>query len=131
MDKEILWQLLIAITTAAVPVLTGFLCDLIRKGAKWLVENTKAKKYEAYITEIANAVANAVTYVNQTFVDALKEQGEFGEEEAHKAFSMAFETVVATISEDAMNFLSETYGSAETYLEAAIETTVRQEKMMG
>ena len=128
MDKEILWQLLIAITAAAVPVLTGFLCDLIRKGAKWLIENTKMAKYEAIIDEVTNAVTNAVTYVNQTYVDALKEQNAFGGEETELAFAKAYQATIETLSQDAVDFLTKTYGDISSYLEVAIETTVRQEK---
>lgn len=88
-------------------------------------------KYKAIIDEVAYAVTNAVTYVNQTYVDALKEQNAFGEEEAEQAFAKAYQATIETLGQDAVDFLTKTYGDISSYLEVAIETTVRQEKKWG
>ena len=126
---DFFWKLLAAVLTAAVPVLTGFLCDLIRKMAAEAAVNAKNERIAAIIEEIDEAVRGAVQYVNQTFVDELKKANAFDAEEAQAAFEAAFQATVETISHDAEQYIEETFGDLRRYLEVKIEKTVKDEKI--
>ena len=83
--SEFLSNLLIAVITAAVPVLTTYAVKLIKQvGASAAAKTDDAKK-QGYANEIALAVSEAVSMVSQTYVDSLKNSGEFTKEAQKKA----------------------------------------------
>ena len=129
--SDIFWKFLAAVLTAVLPIVAGFLCDLIRKLAAEAAVAAKNEKTEALITEIGDAVRSAVVYVNQTFVDELKKQDAFDEDSAKKAFETAFQVTVETISHEAETYIEETFGDLRRYLEVRIEETVRDVKKWG
>lgn len=125
---DILLEILKAMLTAAVPVLTAFLCGLIHKAAAWFGKKLKNDQTNAYMSEIRKAVISAVNYVNQTFVDALKDdpEAEFDAEQQEAAFEEAYRTAVETISDAALAYLTETFGDVRKYLTVKIEEAVRE-----
>lgn len=125
---DILWKVLEAMLTAAVPVLTAFLCGLIHKAAARLGERLKNDRTNAYRSEITKAVISAVNYVNQTFVDALKDDpnAEFDADLQEEAFEEAYKTAVETISDAALAYLTDTFGDVRKYLTVKIEEAVRE-----
>lgn len=124
---ELFWQILPAVLVAVIPILSGFLCRLLKRLADEVVQNMEDERVKALVGEIDTAVQSAVNYVNQTFVDELKKAGTFGEdpEYAEEAFRTAYETAIETISSDAMNWISETFGDVRKYLEVKIEESVQ------
>lgn len=126
-DMELFWQILPAVLTAVLPILCGFLCRLLKRLADRVTQNMKDERVKALVGEIDAAVQSAVNYVNQTFVDELKKAGTFGEdpEYAEEAFRTAYETAIETISSDAMDWISETFGDVRKYLEVKIEESVQ------
>lgn len=125
---DIFWKILAAVLTAAVPVLTGYLCDLIYRLAVEAKISAENERVDALVDEIDRAVRAAVTYVNQTFVDALKKESVFDSDAAETAFETAFRTTIETISHDAAGYIEETFGDLRNYLEVKIEEAVRDEK---
>lgn len=128
---DILHDILKTILLAAIPVLTAFLCAIIRKGMAWLAAKSKSETESAYYFEIDEAVRAAVTYVNQTFVDALKADSIFDEEQQEAAFNEAYQTAIQTISDAALDFLSVKFGDIRQYLTVKIEEAVHQSKRDG
>ena len=124
---ELFWQILPAVLVTVIPILSGFLCRLLKRLADRVVQNMKDERVKALVGEIDAAVQSAVNYVNQTFVDELKKAGTFGEdpEYAEEAFRTAYETAIETISSDAMDWISETFGDVRKYLEVKIEESVQ------
>ena len=128
---DIFYRLLAAVLIGAVPVLTGFLCDLIHRAAVKFRCEAEDERIGALVDEIDRSVAEAVCYVNQTFVDELKASGVFDEDEeyAKDAFESAFETVLKTLSEDAVGYITDFFGDLREYLTVKIESEVKREKM--
>lgn len=126
---ELFWQILPAVLVAVIPILSGFLCRLLKRLADEVVQNMEDERVKTLVGEIDTAVQSAVNYVNQTFVDELKKAGTFGEdpEYAEEAFRTAYETAIETISSDAMDWISETFGDGgvRKYLEVKIEESVQ------
>ena len=127
---EIFWKILTAVLSAAIPVLTVYLCDLIHKAAVRIRERMDSERASDYVWEIENAVTSAVKYVNQTFVDALKADPniEFDVELQEEAFEEAYKTAVETISDAALNYLFDKFGDIREYLKVKIEEAVRDNK---
>ena len=127
---EIFWKILTAVLSAAILVLTVYLCDLIHKAAVRIRERMDSERASDYVWEIENAVTSAVKYVNQTFVDALKADPnvEFDLELQEEAFEEAYKTAVETISGAALNYLFDKFGDIREYLKVKIEEAVRDNK---
>lgn len=90
---------------------------------------SRTKKAKRYIDVIVDAISIAVTSVNQTYVDSLKEAGTFDEESASVAKRLAIQKAKDLITADSKRFIEMVYGDFDKYLENAIESYVRQEKL--
>lgn len=126
--KEFLSTLLIAVVTAAVPVLTTYGIKLINKVAERAAANTDDIKKQGYIKEIADAITDAVAATNQTYVDALKKAGALTKEAQAEAMQKSLDACLASISPAARAFAEATYGDFVTYICNKIEAEVRKQK---
>lgn len=75
------------------------------------------------------AVTTAVTYVSQTYVDALKKNGKFTPENQKVALDLAVDQAKKLLTAEAKDFLSAAYGSLNDYLVSRAEAEVRRQKM--
>lgn len=125
---EVLKDILYILITAAVPVLTTYVCKFLYE--KWTEGKTKIKNEQiaATLNQVVSMVLDCVEKTNQTFVDELKKKGEFTEEAAADAFKMSKETALKMLSEDASEIILEVYGDIDVYLDTLIEATVKQLK---
>lgn len=121
-------DLLYILITAAVPVLTTYLCKFLY--AKWTESQVKIEneKVSTTLDSVVNMVLDVVESVNQTFVDELKKKGEFTEENAKEAFNKSKETALKMLSNDAADIITTVYGDVDVYLDTLIEATVKQLK---
>ena len=122
-------NLLIAVITAAVPVLTAYGVALIRKTAADVAAGTEDANAQRYITEISIAVSDAVAATSQTYVDALKNKGEFTLEAQREAAKKALASCIASLTPAARDFITEVYGDINGYLTNKIEAEVRSQKL--
>lgn len=124
------------IVSACVPVL----CLLITAGGAYLVallrretaqlqqelDNATASKY---MTMACDAVAQAVTYTAQTFVDTLKAEGVFTKDKQLEAFNKAKNKTLEILGDTAVAALGEIYGDFDTWLDTKIEQVCREIKV--
>ena len=127
--KELLFELLLAVITAAIPVLTAYALSFINKAKENAVADTDDIKQQGYIKEIANAISDAVAATSQTYVDALKQAGTFTKEAQAEAAQKALTACMASISPAATAFIEEAYGDLKAYLANKIEAEVRKQKV--
>lgn len=127
--KELLIQLMMAVITAAVPVLTAFIVKYINKVRDDVSADTENTKWQWYISEIATAINTAVSATSQTYVDALKEAGKFDLEAQKEAARRALDAALAAISPAAKEFIEQAYGDITEYLTNKIEAEVRRQKL--
>lgn len=122
--KDILYILI----TAAVPVLTTYVCKFLY--AKWTEGKIKIEneKISTTLDSVITMVLDVVESVNQTFVDELKKKGEFTEENAKEAFNKSKEIALKMLSNDAAEIITKVYGDVDVYLNTLIEATVKQLK---
>lgn len=125
---EFIKDLLYILITAAVPVLTTYVCKFLY--TKWTESkvNIKNEQIQDTLDKVTNMVLDVVQATNQTFVDSLKKNGEFTKEAAIEAFNKSKETVVKMLSDDAVTIITEVYGDIDVYLDTLIESIVKQLK---
>ena len=126
--KALLLDLLLAVITAAVPVLTTYAVGYINKAKERAIANTEDTKRQGYIKEIADAISDAVSATSQTYVDALKKNGEFTVEVQKQAAQMALAACIASLTPAAKEFIEQAYGDLSGYLANKIEAEVRSQK---
>ena len=126
--QEFLSAMLQAVLIAAVPVIAGFAAKGVAALAQYLGVKTDNATVAKYAQEIAQAVATAVTYVSQTYVDELKKSGTFSEENQKIAIEKALEVARQQLTQEALEFITTTYGDITEYLTSLLEAEVRNQK---
>ena len=78
---------------------------------------------------IEKIIESSVIYVNQTFVDVLKENGDFDNNDKCEAFSSAKELIKEQLSDDLIKVINSIYDDVDTYIDTMIESYVSKNKM--
>lgn len=98
------------------------------------IDEWKTKKddalYQKYLTMLNETIVNAVTTTNQTYVNALKEKGQFDAAAQAEAFNKTYQSVVAVLGEEAQKYLSSAIGDLNEYIRTSIERQVSVEKLI-
>lgn len=127
--NEILKSIVYIVITGILPIIVPYIIKLLNAKVDELTANIESEKAKRYIDIIVDAISIAVTSVNQTYVDSLKQAGKFDDESAFTAKKLAMEKARDLISTDSKHFIELAYGDFDKYLENAIESYVRQSKI--
>ena len=127
--REFMFELLWAVTTAAVPVCTAFLVQFLHRKSAQIGVQTDSLTSKKVLDEVTAAVTTAVTYVSQTYVDGLKKCGNFTRENQQVALDLAVDQAKKLLTAEAKNFLGAAYGSLNNYLVSRAEAEVRRQKL--
>jgi hypothetical protein len=124
-----MWEnILYAVITAAVPVVTGFICTWLAS----LYGNNKTKikneNVKAVLGQVTDMIVAAVETTTSTYVKNLKAEGLFDADAQKEAFNKTFEAVKKQLTEESTKIIAETYGDVETYLINKIEQFVEELK---
>lgn len=110
-------------------VLVTYLVKYINTKSKELEASTDNELAKKYISLLSTTITNCVIATNQTYVETLKKQGKFDAEAQKEAFNMTLNAVMALLTDEAKQYLSEIYGDLNTYITNQIEATVNQNKI--
>lgn len=110
-------------------VLVTYLVKYINTKSKELEASTDNELAKKYISLLSSTITNCVIATNQTYVETLKKQGKFDAEAQKEAFNMTLNAVMALLTDEAKQYLSEIYGDLNTYITNQIEATVNQNKI--
>ena len=78
---------------------------------------------------IEKIIESSVIYINQTFVNKLKEIDDFDNKAKADAFSMTKKLVKEQLTENMIKIIHSVYGDMDTYINTMIETYVSKNKM--
>lgn len=125
---ELIKDLLYILLTAAVPVLTTYVCKYLY--AKWTEGKVKIEneKVSNTLDNVISMVLDVVQATNQVMVDELKKNGEFTKDAALEAFNISKDKALTMLSNDAVEIITAVYGDVDVYLDTLIEATVKQLK---
>lgn len=129
--NELLNYILYIVLTIILPVVAKYVVNLIKskiRESNIIIETTRNENVTKLIENALADVMDAVLYVNQVYVDALKNEGKFDEEAQKKAFNKAYEKALSLISDKTKIVISELYGSFDKWLELKIESSVNMAK---
>ena len=126
--KDILVKLLYILVTGCGTAVATFLCVLLESKISELSSKIKNTKLTKYINAATEVVTKAVLDVSQTYVDALKNTGEFTKEAQVIAKEKAINIATKLITEDGKKAVEEIYGDFSIWLSTTIESNVKKNK---
>ncbi len=128
---KVLNYILYVVLTVIFPVVATYTVNLIKAKIKESNVITNAAKNENITKIIEGAlsdVMDAVLYINQIYVDALKSSGKFDKDAQKNAFNRAYAEALNMISEESQKVIEQVYGSFDKWLMLKIETSVNMAK---
>jgi hypothetical protein len=102
--------------------------NFIRVKAAELKEKIKGDKEDKYIDRITEIVTLCVITTTQTYVDSLKKQNVFDKDAQLEAFNKTKTAILNLLNEELTEFIIETFGDLNEYINAQIEATVNYTK---
>lgn len=105
-----------------------YLTYLITVKINELKQKSKNDMVDKYLGILNDSICDAVLTTTQTYVEALKKAGKFDLEAQKAAFDKTFEAVMAVLTEDAKEVLTEAIGDLNVYVTNKIEAEVKLTK---
>lgn len=120
------WQsIVVPIAVTAATALISWGLTLLTALVKGKIGDETAAKY---LTGAIGIVDGAVKATYQTYVQALKESGDFDKEAQLAALEKAKYAALAQLSEDAKEYIRALYGDLDKWLETQIESRLYELK---
>lgn len=111
-------------------ILTKYITAWIQIKINELTDQKNDATFTKYMTLLQDTVISCVIATNQTYVDALKEQGKFDAEAQKIAFQKTYDAVMQILTEDAVKYLNEALGDLDKYVNTMIESQVNLQKVV-
>ena len=127
---EMLQQIFQVCIIPLLGVLTTYLVMFIKNKSAALQEQTDNELYKKYIALLDETITKCVIATNQTYVESLKDKNAFDIEAQKKAFEMTYQSVLAILSKDAQEYLTEAVGDLNAYIVKSIEAQVNANKVV-
>ena len=110
-------------------LITCALMIVVRFGVQ-LIRTKTAEIKNAEVQQMIDNIGDIVIMVSQTFVDSLKESGNFDKEAQAKAFNMAKTAALEMISDNAKKYIEKYCGDLDEWLKIQIEAAVKGNKTL-
>ena len=121
-------EVLMSVLIVTLPILAKYIIGFVGTKVANLKLNTKNENEARLLDAINATVADAVNFVSQTFVDALKKSGDFTVENQKIAMSLAVDKVKENLSEEAKEFLMANFDDMTSWITTKIEATIKTNK---
>ena len=129
--SEVINYVLYIVLTVILPVVATYVVNLIKakiKESDIIADATQNENITKIIENALSDVMDAVLYINQIYVDALKSSGKFDKDAQKNAFNRAYAEALNMISEESQKVIEQVYFSFDKWLMLKIETSVNMAK---
>lgn len=110
-------------------IITCYIVNYIKAKTLELNTTNTNEVLVKYLTMLSDTVCDCVIATNQTYVNSLKAQGKFDVEAQKVAFEMTYKAVIAVLSDDAKEYLTNMYGDLSIYITNMIEAEVNRNRL--
>ena len=110
-------------------VLTTFFVKWVNAKSAEIQTNIDDVTLNKYLQMLTETITDCVIATNQTFVESLKAQGKFDEEAQKEAFRLTSMSVIAILTDDAKEYLTNMYGDLSIYITNMIEAEVNRNRL--
>lgn len=128
MTIELLAQIFELVIIPLLGILTTYAVKLINKKMAEIDANVESETASKYIQMLDKTISECVLATNQTYVESLKNKGEFTAEAQHEAFAKTINAVMSILGSDTIEYLNEVVGDLTVYIENKIEAEVKLNK---
>lgn len=125
---EFLMELLKIVIMIVVPVATSLLTYYAQKYFNQLIDENVNDELEATLEKGFQILMDSVNYVQQTYVDSLKQQDKFTAEAQKEAFELAKKRAIELMNQHTQDAITHIYGNLDTYIDTMIESIINQNK---
>lgn len=126
--EELIPQLFEVCIIPLLGILTTFIVKFINAKMNQISESRDSELEKKYLQMLNSTITDCVIATTQTYVEALKKQGEFDAEAQKVAFTLTFESVFNLLTEEAKEYLSAAVGDLNLYITQKIEAEVQLNK---
>ena len=124
----LLYQILEVCVIPLLGIATAYLVNFIKIKSKEAQDKIDSNTADKYIGMLSETITACVIATNQTYVEALKKENAFTKEAQLEAFQLTFDAVMAVLTDDAKNYLTNLYGDLTAYITTKIEAEVNSNK---
>lgn len=125
---EFLMELLKIVIMIVVPVATSVLTYYAQRFFNQMINDNVNDELEATLENGFQILMDSVNYVQQTYVDSLKNQDKFTAEAQKEAFELAKQRAVELMNQHTQEAIAHVYGNLDTYIDTMIESIINQNK---
>lgn len=119
--ENVLNNLILTFITVGLVVAISYLTKLAD-------EKIKDEKFKKAIDKALQITTLAVNETNQSFVGALKDKGNFNEDEAKMAFNNTKAKIVKMLDDETRDILEKEFKNSDAYINSLIEKQVVEQK---
>ena len=109
-------------------VITMYIVNYIKVKTAELKTTNSNEVLVKYLDMLSTTVIECVIATNQTYVNSLKDQNAFDETAQKIAFQKTYDAVIAILSDDAKEYLTNIYGDLTVFITNMIEAEVNRNK---
>lgn len=128
MNMEMIAQIFELCILPLLGILTKFLVDFLKAKRDEAHAKTDSVITQKYVDMIHKTITDCVIATNQTYVNSLKDANAFDEQAQEVAFNKTLNAVLAILTKDAKEYITEATGDINTYLTQLIEAEVNKNR---
>ena len=125
---EILQNLFVVVIIPLLGLITKYIVQFFMVKNEEIKATTDNEIFKKYFDMLNKTITNCVIATNQTYVDALKDKNAFTAEAQKEALQKSYNAIMAILSEDAKDYLTNTTGDLQGYIMNLIEAQVKENK---
>ena len=127
---EILQNLFVVVIIPLLGLITKYMVQFFMVKNEEIKATTDNEIFKKYFNMLNKTITNCVIATNQTYVDALKDKNAFTAEAQKEALQKTYNAIMAILSEDAKDYLTNATGDLQGYIMNLIEAQVKENKSM-
>ena len=130
--NEIFKTFLMSLVTVLATGIGGCIIKLLQAKIDEVISRTQDEKKKAFLTWVEyDVIEKCINTTTQTYVDALKESGDFNSESQKQAMEKTVSTVMELLTESNVELLSTYVGDVSTWITASVENYLQKSKNNG
>jgi hypothetical protein len=125
---EISSLIMTTILSIFTPVIASALTIIVKRWIDEKIKDMEDKKLKALIEEGTNIILDSVNFIQQTYVDNLKEHDFFDSESHKEALCLARDRALTILPQEIYEVIEQRYGNVDIFVETVIESYIAKNK---
>ena len=124
----LLYQILEVCIIPLLGIVTAYFIKWVNAKSLEIQNKVDSDTADKYIAMLDDTICACVIATTQTYVETLKKDNAFTKEAQAEAFNLTFNAVMAVLTDEAKEYLTEFYGDLTAYITNKIEAEVQLNK---